>query len=105
MALSLALNFAFIAITAWFLPHCARPALTAQRGSLRAHWLVRVVTIGAIVVIAIASVAWLAKVGGSAKVWAPAIAAGLWSLVVGLGYPRYTLLLRITGGRLASHPR
>jgi membrane protease YdiL (CAAX protease family) len=102
MALNLTLYAAFVVLVAWFWPHCAKPALIHQRANPLAYKLALGVHVGAIVVIAVASAAWLAQLEGPAKLWAPAIAATIWGLIVGLGNPRYTMLLRVTGGRLPS---
>jgi hypothetical protein len=99
MALNLALYVGLILLAAWFWPHCAKPALIRQSANALAFKLVLGVTIGTIVVLAVASAAYLANVEGSAKLWAAAIVSTVYGLVVSLGYPRYTVLLRLTGSR------
>jgi hypothetical protein len=99
MALNLALYVGLILLAAWFWPHCAKPALIRQNANSLAYNLVLGVTVGTMLALAAASAAYLAGVEGSAKLWAAAIAATTYGLVVSLGYPRYTVLLRLTGGR------
>ena len=99
MALNLALYVGLIALAVWFWPHCAKPALLRHGANELAYKIVLGVTIGTIVVLGVASAAYLAGVEGPVKLWAAAIAATVYVLVVALGYPRYTVLLTMTGGR------
>jgi hypothetical protein len=99
MALNLALYVGLMLLAAWFWPHCAKPALIRQNANTLAYNLVLGVTAGTIVVLAAGSAAYVAGVEGSAKLWAAAIAAVTYGVVVALGYPRYSALLALTGGR------
>lgn len=105
MALNLALYVGLILLATWFWPHCAQPALIRQNANSLAYNLVFGVTVGTIVVLGAACTAYLVGVEGPAKVWAGAIAATTYCLVVALGYPRYTALLALTGGRLPRRAR
>jgi hypothetical protein len=95
--LNLALNIVIVALAAWFWPHCARPALIAQRASPVAYWLVLGVTILLIGVHAVFAVAAIAQVDIPSRVWIDLISLLLYLSIVGLGYlQNYALLLRLT---------
>jgi hypothetical protein len=98
MALRLSMDILGGLLTAWFWPHCARPALIALRAAPVAHWLVLGVTVLTVVAYALAAVADIAGFYGGARWWITLVVGGLWFLVVGLGYlQNYKLLLRATG--------
>jgi hypothetical protein len=105
MALSLALDILVVALSAWFWRDCARPALTAQRASPIAHWLVLGVTVLTIFAYALFAVDDLAQFLGPTRWWIALITGALWISVVGLGYlQNYALLLRLTRGNRPPHP-
>lgn len=98
MALNLSLDIVVVALAAWFWPHCARPALTAQRAAPGAHWLVLGVTVLTVAAYALAAPAEIARIGGASRWWITTIIGALWIVVVGLGYlQNYALLRRATG--------
>jgi hypothetical protein len=82
----------------WVWPFRARPGLIAVRARPAAHKLVLGLTVVLIVV-------ELARIGSSildveqAATWTLASTlALLWAIVVAFGHPRYSLVLRLTGG-------
>ena len=98
MILPVAIDILVVVLAAWFWPHCARPALTAQRATLLAHRIVLGLTVLTIATYAFAAAARMAQIDGATLWWTTTIIGAIWILVVGLGYlQRYELILRVTG--------
>lgn len=103
--LSLAVDILIVGLAAWFWPHCARPALTAQHASAVAHWLVLGVTVLTVITYSLFAVDDVTEVFRATRWWIYLITGGLWIAVVGLGYlQNYALLLRLTRKSTPSHP-
>jgi hypothetical protein len=100
--LRLVFEIVSIAGTSWFWPHCARPSLVWLRAGPVVYRLVLGVTVLTVATFVGQVLAELARVSfdwGSPRWWIALIVGGLWIVVVGLGWPRYSLLLRLAGGR------
>lgn len=98
MALQISVDILGCVLTAWFWPHCARPALTALRAAPVAHRLVLGVTVLTVIAYALAAIADIAGIYGAARWWVTLIVGALWFFIVGFGYlQNYKLLLRATG--------
>ena len=92
------LLFAVMGLSAWwFWPHCARPALQAHAVNSRVYRLVLAVSIGFVAVAGVNFIVALFGVTdrlGPAWWWVTTIAGFSWVLIVGLGWPQFTLLRR-----------
>lgn len=104
MALSLVLDIVIVVLAAWFWPHCARPALTAERASAVAHSPVLGVTVLTVITYSLLAVDDVTQVFRATRWWVYLITGGLWIAVVGLGYlQNYAWLRRLTSNGTPSH--
>jgi hypothetical protein len=96
--IGLALDVFIVAMTAWFWPHCAQPALARRRGSEVAQRIVLVATVLTIAAYATAVLISVAQIPVSGMWWVTTIIGVVWIVVVALGYfEGYRTLLYVTG--------
>jgi hypothetical protein len=89
----------FVAVAAsWFWLYRAQPGLFAVRAKPAAHQLVLGLTVllVGIEVIRVGSV--VADIGQSATWTISSVVVLLWAVIIAFGHPRYSLVLRATGG-------
>ena len=82
----------------WFWPFRARPGLFAVRARPAAHRLVFGLTVVLVVIELVRIVSILVDVEQAATWTLASTAALLWAIVVAFGHPKYSLVLRATGG-------
>lgn len=79
---------------AWFWTHCARPALRWMTAPPWAFRIILAITVAAAVAPLIRSVSVLTDELETVSYWLFGITGAMWIVVVGLGYPRYRILVR-----------